>query len=66
MNVQELIDQLSLIEDKSLPVLLDDWNDGSAFPHQCDLIRQSPVKYYSNYKIEQDPKYGLAILLGVS
>ena len=42
MTVQDLIDALQKIEDKSLPVCMADWNEGSRPPVLINVVE--PVK----------------------
>lgn len=39
VTVQQLIDILSKIDDKSLPVCLEDWNEGWAFPDHLSSVK---------------------------
>ncbi len=39
MTVQELIDTLQAIEDKGLPVMLDDWSEGFSASVECGDVK---------------------------
>lgn len=39
MTVQELIDALQAIEDKGLPVMLDDWSEGFSASVECGDVK---------------------------
>ena len=57
MNVQELIDKLQKIEDKSLPVCIEDWNERYRNPAVLTEVEQWDSAYLVSGKGDVLGKY---------
>lgn len=62
MTVAELIVKLRALPDQTLPVLLDDWNEGYAFPAELDSVDVCSTMIWPD---NEEKKEVNAVLLGV-
>ena len=63
MNVKELIAKLEEIEDKTLPVCIEDWNEGYAHDMEFDEITIDTGRFATKESVHDSAKH---VVLGVS
>lgn len=53
MNVQELIERLESIEDKTLMVCLEDWNENYCLAHELNSVSETNCLHIKNNQMSE-------------